>query len=83
MKQCKPTDSSDQANPKEDLGVVKLYEAYKAMEIVVFPDQLNIDQAGWRGCVRCKHSPDSSCLLLEDCRCVVYPTAIYHHTKFE
>ena len=30
MKQCKPTDFLDQANPKEDPGLVKLYEADKA-----------------------------------------------------
>lgn len=33
MKECKPTHFLDQANSREDPGVVKLYEAYKAKEI--------------------------------------------------
>ena len=33
MRECKPTDFSDQANHKEDPGVAKLYEAHKADDI--------------------------------------------------
>ena len=94
MKECKPTDFSDQANPKEDPNVVKLYEAYKAKEIAAVSSLCLCGDSSEptnhrlsRTVSLCQEETRSRSKLsavgiLLVCGCGL-STAVYHHTDLE